>query len=196
MKRRERKLLKALRRGDRTACVELIDLHYRDVFWYLADLSGDRELAADLTQNTFAKAWQAVGSYRGGASFRTWLFAIARNEFLQDLRSRGRQAETIEFVDLEVIEAPDEPVDVAITREELGRIVRDSVEELPGLYREVLSLHYFARMTLKEVAAVLDVPAGTAKSRVNKALGLLRDQLEKVVTGDEEQRAEASSANG
>ena len=84
---REKRLLKRLRKGERDACIALIDAHYDDVYRYLFSLCHHEDQAADLTQNTFAKAWQALGHFEGRSMFKTWLFGIARNEFLMSLRS-------------------------------------------------------------------------------------------------------------
>ncbi|MSS72780.1 MAG: sigma-70 family RNA polymerase sigma factor [Candidatus Latescibacteria bacterium] len=185
MKWGEEGFMKRLRAGDRDACVDLIDGHYRQVYWYLLGLSRDEKKAADLTQNTFAKVWREIGDFRGESSFRTWVFAIARNEFLMDLRASGRDPELIEYTDLEVISDPAPSAEEAFSDREAKDVVRRQVERLPGRYREVISLHYFARMSFREVGKLLSVPSGTVKSRVNNALKLLKEGLERMEVGHE-----------
>jgi hypothetical protein len=77
MKRHERQLLKALRRGDRSVQIQLIDQNYKDVYRYLLQLAQVREEAEDLTQNAFAKGWTSLEPFQGRASFRTWLLSFA-----------------------------------------------------------------------------------------------------------------------
>lgn len=190
----EKGLLKRLRAGDREACVDLIDGHYQEVYWYLLGLSRDEERAADLTQNTFAKVWRGIASFRGESSFRTWLFAIARNEFLLHLRASGRDPELVEYSDLEVVSDPAPSVEEALNARDLEDVVRKQVRTLPGRYREVISLHYFSRMSLREIAKVLSVPSGTVKSRVHKALELLKEGLEKMEIGHESPESRKDAA--
>lgn len=174
----EKWLLRRIRAGDRQACTDLIDKHYQQVYWYLLDLSKNQEQAADLTQDTFAKAWQALPSFRGDSSFRTWLFAIGRNEFLLQLRTQGRAPELAEYLDLEILPDPAPSAEERYSSSDLAQQVREQVQRLPGKYREVVALHYFARLSFREVAAVLGIPPGTVKSRINQAFALLKEQLE------------------
>ena len=183
MRRVEKKLLQRLRAGDRDACVALIDGHYQQVYWYLLNLSRDEERAADLTQNTFAKAWKAIGGFRGDASFRTWLFSIARNEFLSEIRTRGRYPELAEYADLELVSDPAPSAEAQLVECDTAHRLREQVRALPGKYREVVALHYFERMSLRDVSRVLSIPAGTVKSRIHKALSLLKDRLDRLEKG-------------
>jgi len=193
---REKAILKRLKSGDREACVTLIDKHYQQVYWYLLDLSRNEDTAADLTQSTFANAWRAVGKFEGRSTFRTWLFSIARNEFLTEVRKSGRYPELMEFSELEVLEDPAPSPEETVAQQDLLAAVRARVEELPGRYREVVSLHYFSRMTLREVAGVLNIPSGTVKSRIHKALSLLKDNLEGLEIGDESDETEEAASFG
>lgn len=170
--------LRRIRAGDRQACTDLIDKHYQQVYWYLLDLSKNQEQAADLTQDTFAKAWLALPGFRGDSSFRTWFFAIARNEFLLQLRTQGRAPELAEYLDLEILPDPAPSAEQRFSSRQLQAQIREEVGHLPGKYREVVALHYFSRLSLREVAAVLQVPLGTVKSRLNQALSLLKARLE------------------
>ena len=106
MKLREKMLVKRLKAGDRDSCITLIDRHYQQVYWYLLNLSKDEEKAADLTQNTFSKAWVAIRNFKGESSFRTWLFSIARNEFLLQIRKEKKCPEIVEFTELDIISDP------------------------------------------------------------------------------------------
>lgn len=194
MKRREKLLLKRLRQGDRTACVELIDATYRDVYGYLLALAGTQEQAEDLTQAAFTKAWTSVAGFEGRSSFRTWLLAIARNEFLLQLRAQDRQPETAELTNLEIVQDTGDTPDVRAFRELQAAEIRTAVRDLPTLYREVISLHYFTELTITEAARVLHIPAGTVKSRISKALALLKHELGKEVIGDEGSSTDACTA--
>jgi len=78
--------VRKLRRGDPDACRRLVADHAAKVFAYLSWLGADRELAEDLTQETYAKAWGAIGELRQVGALRPWLLRIARNEYFQARR--------------------------------------------------------------------------------------------------------------
>jgi RNA polymerase sigma-70 factor (ECF subfamily) len=165
-----------LRRGDPDACRELIRRHHRGVYGYLRRLGADPTQAEDLTQETYAKAWKKIGTLRRTASLRSWLLTIARNEFLQWVR-----VDRPEFASPDdLAERPGDlpQADGEMLRSERHGELRRAVGRLEPALRETVALHYFLGLSLREVGAVLGIPAGTAKSRVNRALGRLRELLE------------------
>jgi RNA polymerase sigma-70 factor, ECF subfamily len=86
----EGRLLTALAAGDREAAERLVELTYRGVFALLRRLCGDHDLASDLTQETYRKAWDALSGFDARAKFSTWLCRIAYNTFLNHLRRPRR----------------------------------------------------------------------------------------------------------
>jgi len=164
-----------LRQGDPEACRELIRRHHRGVYGYLRRLCADAAQAEDLTQETYAKAWLRIGTLRRTASLRSWLLTIARNEFLQWVRVDRPEVVSID----ELAERPgDQPgADGELLHSERQRALRRAVEALEPTLQETVALHYFQGLSLREVGAVMGLPAGTVKSRVNRALGRLRELL-------------------
>lgn len=196
MRRTEERLLRRLGRGDRDAAVTLVDGHYQQVYWYLLGLCRDGERAADLTQQTFARAWQGLAGFKGAASFRTWLFSIARNEFLQELRQGHRRAEWAEFAEVEIIADPAPSAEEMVLERDATERMRQQVMGLPGPYREVISLHYYGGLSLREAASVIGAAVGTVKSRLHQALALLQERLSTQETEDENEGTAPSPALG
>jgi RNA polymerase sigma-70 factor (ECF subfamily) len=182
-----------LRRGDREACRELIDRHHAGVYGYLRRLGADGALAEDLTQETYTRAWRRIDSLRGAASLRSWLLTIARNEFLQWARAGRPETTPLERLP---VTADDRPgAENQLARDERDRAVRRAVGRLEPDLRETVALHYFQELSFKEVGAVLGVPAGTVKSRLNRALRRLRALLETMEANDARTRAEEALAS-
>jgi DNA-directed RNA polymerase specialized sigma24 family protein len=85
-----KRLIVALRSGDRAAAERLVEQTYEQVFASLCRMCGDRELAADLTQDTYARAWRSLDSFEGRCQFFTWLYRIAYTTFLNHVRKPQR----------------------------------------------------------------------------------------------------------
>jgi RNA polymerase sigma-70 factor (ECF subfamily) len=189
----ERFLVRRLRQGDRDACRELIGAHHGSVYGYLRRLGADAPLAEDLSQETYAKAWRSIESLREASSLRSWLLTIARNEYFQ--WRRNERAALVSLEAAPAAEADRPPADRQIAASERGDELRRAVGRLEPDLRETIALHYFQELSLREVGAVLGVPAGTVKSRLNRALACLRSLLEKGVADHESQRAEKAVAS-
>ena len=189
MKLGDRYLVWRLRHNDRAACRELIERHHALVFGYLRGLGAHQGLAEDLTQETFVRAWRSIDRLREAASLRSWLIAIARNEFLQTVRVK-----TLPMVELDETRDPVDPSDGTDTRlekHERDRKTRHAVGQLEITLRETIALHYFEGLSLREIATITGVPAGTAKSRLNRALECLRELLEQENDHDERRSGDA-----
>ena len=166
-----------LRQGDPEACRELVRRHHRGVYGYLRRLGADPAQAEDLTQETYAKAWLRIGTLRRTASLRSWLLTIARNEFLQWVRVV--RPEVAAPYDLAERPGDGPGADGELLQSERRGALRHAVATLEPALQETVALHYFQGLSLREVGAVMGIPAGTVKSRVNRALGQLRELLGK-----------------
>lgn len=163
------------RDGDQQAFAELVRLHQDGVFRFVLRMTGSRDEAMDLTQDTFIKAWQALPRWQPQAQFRTWLFQIARNGALDLLRRR----ETLQFIPIDddaVFAAPQPtPEEQFDQRQRLG-LLDAALRRLPPEHREVLLLREIEQLSYADIAAVLQVNEGTVKSRIARARAALLDR--------------------
>lgn len=134
-------------------------------------------MAEDLTQETYTRAWTQIGALRDAASLRSWLLAIARNEFLQ--KARVKRPKEVGLEAAASVAAPDPAADGVLVRAEGEARLHRAVDRLDGTLREAVVLHYFQDLSLREVSVVIGVPPGTIKSRLNRALQELRDWMNK-----------------
>ena len=145
---------------------------------FLFGMCGDWDRAEDLAQEALLKAWKSRLSFRGQCQPTTWIFAIARNHWRDQLR-RKRAAPDTEPMDLHPnISANDPPPPAAAAREELAVALARAMAGLPPEQREALALRESRGLRFAEIAELLGVPAATAKSRVRYALLKLADQLQ------------------
>lgn len=176
-------LLSRIAEGDRDALADLYAAHGTAILRYLRTLAGDDQLAEEVLQDTFLAIWRGASRFQGRASARTWCFGIARRRLRDSLRSRGHLVERLEEplseASLNAAAAEAGPETIALDRIELGRLV-EAVKELSLLHREVLLLTFAEGLSGPEIAAILDVPSGTVKSRLSNARHALRAQLRTV----------------
>jgi RNA polymerase sigma-70 factor (ECF subfamily) len=168
---RESELLAAMAAGDRAAAERLVERSYRGVYAFLRRLCGDPELAADLTQETYRKAWGALAGFDGRAQFSTWLCRIAYHVFLNHLRRPRRRRPLEERAEAAPDPAPgaDEVLGQAIEGERLRR----AVLLLPDEQRFTVTALYWGERTVREVALDQGVSGVAIRKRLKRALGAL-----------------------
>lgn len=163
--------------GDLDAFTDLVRHAQPHVWRFIRHLVGDDDLAADLTQDTFVKVHRSIGSFRHDARFRTWLFRIARNVAIDELRRNSRRPLRAAEVD----EVPGWSAGV-VEGPAFGVEIRAALADLPVRQREAFVLVEVFGFRYREVAQILGEAEGTMKSRVFHARRALVRWLE---TGEE-----------
>ncbi len=177
-------LVAAYEGGDEGAFAALTERYLPAVYAFAFRLVGGKEAAEDVAQETFVKAWKNLKRFKKGAKMKTWLFSIARNTAIDDLRKKrpklfgelGGNDDRSEFEQRLPDDAPDAEIrfDESIATEAL----EEALAKLAPMYREIILLHYHESLTLQEVAETLGIPVNTVKSRDRRALAALRKLLE------------------
>jgi RNA polymerase sigma-70 factor (ECF subfamily) len=175
----ERRLIAAAQAGDRQAYARLLELHHTVAFRAAYVITGSVSEAEDATQDACVKAWLALDRFRAGASFRPWLVRIALNEARNRRRGAGRRAGLV----LRLTSEPEgAPTAASAESEALAGEERARLAAAVGRLREddqtVIAARYFIGLSEAETAVALSVRPGTVKSRLSRALGRLRSQLE------------------
>ena len=164
------------RGGDRAAAVELIELFYERIYAFLRRLTANDADAADLTQRTFGRVWQALPTFAGRSSVSSWVHGIAYHVYV-DWRRADRHAEPRSNYWWEARPAPDDLPDEIVAHQDLSATVYSSVDELEPELRHTVQLHYYQDLTLQETADAMDVATSTVKYRLRQALAELRAKL-------------------
>jgi len=167
--------LRRLRAADPEACETVVRLHWESVYRQQWLQCFDRELAADLTQETFVEAWKSVRGFRGESHIRTWLHTLAVRVWQRHLAKRPReQASPLTLQTLaDPQPGPETVAEQGVTRER----VRAALQRLPEAQRESIVLFYQQEMKYEEIAAAVGIPVGTVKSRLHEGLKRLRQLL-------------------
>lgn len=182
-------IARGLKRQDPQLLDQLIEQYQHRLLRYLLFLTGKRETAEDLFQETWMRVLLRGAQYNGKARFDTWLFTIARNLVI-DL-SRKRTLSSLDEIrdgaeDDRPFEIPldgPSPLDEFETRENRAE-VSEVLITLEPHSREVLVLRFFEELSLEEIAGVTRAPLSTVKSRLYRGLASLRPQLEKLRRGE------------
>ena len=169
----EHELIAQVRAGNAAAERRLYDRHVDRIYRLAYRLTGDDTLAQDLTQDTFIRAFERLGGFRGESAFGTWLHAIAMTVILNGLRrvKRFRRRE-VDLDDAVAIGAERAEVDP-----DLKHKLERAVDELPTKYRVVFVLHDVEGYTHEEIGAALGFPPGTSKAQLFRARARLREAL-------------------
>lgn len=171
-----------LRRHDPDLVEQLIELYQHRLFRYLLFLTGSRDQAQDLFQETWLRVLERGSQYHGRARFDTWLFAIARNLMLDQTRKRvmlslDEATDPDKDRPLEIAGSTPSPFDHFQSQEQAAR-VGHALLALHPLYREVLVLRFHEEMSLEEIAQVSSAPLSTVKSRLYRGMAALKPVLE------------------
>jgi RNA polymerase sigma-70 factor (ECF subfamily) len=165
-------LIRAAVRGELAAFEQLVRAYQQHVWRFLRRLLGDATVAEDVTQETFLRVFRRLPTFTFEAKFSTWVFQIARNAGIDELRSRQRRAR------LTAVAPPPVPSAAA---PHAGAEIEAALASLPVDLREAVLLVEVLGLRYHEVARVLGVPEGTVKSRMFSA----RSRLRRWSTADE-----------
>ena len=161
--------------GDRYAFGELVRRHYASVVNVVYRMCGDANLAEDMAQETFLRAWSNLAFFRPKASLRHWLYRIAVNATLDMLRRKTEEPVEDDFIQMVSDQSPG-PEATVIEKEQAADLQK-KLKSLPDASRTVLVLREFGELSYQEIATTLELPVGTVMSRLNYARTRLREML-------------------
>jgi RNA polymerase sigma factor (sigma-70 family) len=180
----DEELLAAWRAGDKQAGSELFGRHFDSLYRFFAHKVGDD--SEELVQRSFVGALESIERFRGDASVRTWLFAIARNILRQWIWERDRARRREDVLEDSCIAALGVGASTAfdVAREHKQLVV--GLQRIPIDSQIVLELFYWEKLTAAEIASVFECPEGTVRGRISKARQQLRAELDQIVRTKEE----------
>jgi RNA polymerase sigma-70 factor (ECF subfamily) len=184
----DQEIVRWAREGRERAYRELIRRYERPIFSLVYRMVRDRELAEDLSQETFIKALNALDSYRPEFKFSSWLFKIANNAAIDHLRRRELQTlslegardatdpERVEATALQLKDRGESPLQEMEARE-LGGAIEQAIARLRPEYRSCILLRHVEDKSYEEIAEIMDLPLGTVKTYIHRARAELKDAL-------------------
>jgi|SRR5579859_178058 len=177
------------RAGKEAAYRELLRRYERPVFSLIYRMVRDRALAEDLAQDSFVKVLNALESYRPEYKFSSWVFKIANNVAIDQLRRReldtlsldgapnARTKDEVEATALQAVDRTETPL-AELESRELGSRIEQAILKLRPEYRSCILLRHVEGRSYEEIAEALDLPLGTVKTYIHRARHELREYLE------------------
>jgi RNA polymerase sigma-70 factor (ECF subfamily) len=180
----DEELVARSRGGDAESFNQLVVRWERPIYALAYRVIGREEDARDVCQETFLRAFRALGGFKGQAKFSSWLYRIALNLCRDWIRRQRRTPvaeapEGVDLLDLAAEQAPSESVEELVARRELGRAVAKAMAALPEDQRTAIILKEYHGLTFQEIADLLGCPLSTVKTRLYQGLTVLRRQLER-----------------
>lgn len=178
-------LVKLILAGEARAFEPLVRRYEKSLFNFICHFLGNYDLACDISQDVFVKLYLSLPTLRTDLPLKPWLFQVARNCCLDELRRKH----PIAFSQLEVVEEEDDVSPIAILPDpsplpeeiaehhELQQVLRQAIDELPLKFRQVVLLRYIVRCSFVEIGTILNMPQATAKTYFQRARPLLRKAL-------------------
>ena len=186
----EEQFIERLRRGDAAAFEQLVNERSGEIYGLLYRLTENSEEARDLTQETFLRAFQSIGHFRGDADLKTWIYRIAINQARNRWRwwRRRRRDSTVSIDSTNVDGRPtlvatlranssSDPEQATLARERESAL-RTALSSVRRVYREAVVLRDIEGFSYEEIAATLEISVGTVKSRLARGRQELRQKLE------------------
>ena len=175
----EAEAVREARSGDSEAYALLVGLHQEVAFRAAYLVVREAAAAEDVVQEAFVRAFRELGRFRDGEPFRPWLLRIVTNLALNEVRARGRKQGLLQrFGALRRDEEEPDP-ETPLVENERAAGVWSAINRLGQDDRLVLYLRYFLELDEREMARVIDRPAGTVKSRLHRASARLREVIER-----------------
>ncbi len=177
-------LMLAFQQGDSSAFESLLRRNYRNVLNFIYRFMGRRDIAEDLTHEVFLRVYQSASDYEPRCRFRTWLYTIAKNLCLNELRRKSHRMQSLDDPGLQQVDPmpkalPDAslPPDESLVRNERAAAVRAAIDELPENQRLAVILRRYDDFSYEQIAATLNTSEKAVKSLLSRAKEHLKKKL-------------------
>jgi RNA polymerase sigma-70 factor (ECF subfamily) len=192
----DQRLVEQAQRGDKHAFELLVSKYQRKLARLLGRFIRDPVEVEDVAQETFIKAYRALPSFRGDSAFYTWLYRIGINTAKNYLVAMGRRAPTTTEFNSEEAEGFEEGEQLrdintpesALMSKEIARTVGETMEQLPQELRDAIALREIEGLSYEDIAAIMNCPIGTVRSRIFRAREAIAERLRPLLDTQKDKR--------
>ncbi len=154
---------------------EIYKKYYEDVFRYLRGLTSNENLAEELTQETFFRAFKSINQFKGDSDIRVWLCSIGKNQYYTYLKKQKR----LEERDLSTYESEEENIVNVLADKELAIRIHQVLHSLKEPYKEIFSLRVFGELSFKEIALIFGKSEHWACVTYHRAKAMIQKEMER-----------------
>ncbi len=178
----EAKIMTEVAEGDLSAFRTIVELHHKPLISFIARFTGDRDSAEDIAQEVFLRVFKAAKDYKPQAKFRTWLFTIATNLCLNEIRTNKNRPGIVDLTNLNEQEYPIVAPEAsspqkAAENTELSAAVREAIRNLPENQRITILLREYNDFSYKEISKIMGLSTSAVESLLQRARQSLKKQL-------------------
>lgn len=166
----DEEVIEYVRTKDQEAYLEIVQRYEKKLLRYASYLTQDKTKALDIVQNTFIKAFVNLHSFHLKKKFSSWIYRIAHNEAINEVRKDKRKVPLFKNIDLKTSET----IENDLAKKEVRAMVQKCLTKIPILYSEPLSLFYLEEKSYTEISDILRIPIGTVGTRINRAKILMK----------------------
>jgi len=185
----DQKLVEKAQQGDKKAFGILVEKYNKKLTRLLSRMVRDQSEIEDIVQDSFIKAYRAINNFRGDSAFYTWLYRIGINTAKNHLVSLGRRPKAMDSVEIEDIENFEdghelrnlETPETSMMTNEIVTTVNETIEMLPDDLRQAITLREMDGLSYDEIAAIMECPIGTVRSRIFRAREAISEKLKPLV---------------
>lgn len=181
----EKELVNRSQNGDIGAFAQLVKNYSIGMVTFINRMIPSKEDAEDISQEVFIKAYRVINQFKGNSSFKTWLYAIAKNTSYSYLEKKHPRIISLDqrdgLIDTISINYPDSMVDSVVIQEDFLNTIKKKMAELPPKYNIIIQLYYYQQFKYEEIAEILQIPVGTVKTHLFRALRMLRKEVLKTL---------------
>lgn len=183
----EKRLIQKAKSGDNKAFEELIEEHFKKIYNIAYRMTGNPDDASDMTQEVMIKLFRNIGSFKGDSKFSTWVYRVATNTCLDELKKQKRHSHTSLNAEFDTgdgemtydVEDTSPTPEEAAEKKELRSTVAAAIQKLSPDHKAALVLRDIKGFSYDEIAKILNCSEGTVKSRLNRARAALKEILQK-----------------
>lgn len=173
----ELKLIQDFNNGNEQAYNQLVLRYKEKIYWIVRRMIPDHDEADDVTQNVFIKAYQSLKSFKGDSSFYTWIYRIAINLSLNEIRRKKLRRTFSLDEEIHPVRSTDAHPLEAMERDERTKLIRDAIELLPDKQKKVFLLRYYEELPYEEISKILKTSVGGLKANYFHAVRKIGERI-------------------
>lgn len=178
------KLIEEISNGNKEAFKELYEKYIRQVFSFVYKISKDSKLTEEVVNDTMFEVWRGAENFKGNSAVLTWIFGIAHNKTMNELRKK--RPEALDPEEFSRFASSDETAEEIVVKKDRSERMNDALSELSPEHRTVLELTFYNGLSYQEIAEIMECPVNTVKTRMYYAKEKLKESLGRYGINQEE----------